>query len=277
MVKGLTNALFEWEKIMSAELCSTSLIGPFAVPGTLQAPSSYYRSKLFRASYTSNSFLAAAGPLFSLIERLGTSQRLPPITTVMDNIEHELKAFRSRLNLQKNAAEHIVIAQYLIHATIDELLGKSYLRVYKKPAEFQAFTPSSHDGVGPERRFFDIIKHLKTRPNQYLDLIELAYYCLISGFEGEQHLNTVGRQTLDNLIEELHELVQKNRVSKPLRLFTEPQQSPQRIAVDHKPWLKAAALTLTVLLGSYMMSQALLEHRANALVADRFQPEILGF
>jgi type VI secretion system protein ImpK len=262
---------------MSAELCSTSLMGPFVVPGTHQVPSSYYRSKLFRASYTSNSFLAAAGPLFSLLERLGTSHTLPPIETVIDNLEHELKAFRSRLNLQKNADEHIVIAQYLMSSTMDELLGKCYLRVQENPAEFQAFTPSSHDGVGPERRFFDIVDHLKTRPNQYLDLIELAYYCLISGFEGEQHLNTVGRQTLDNLIEELHELIQKNRVSKPLRLFTEPQNPTGQVSVDHKPWLKTTGLVCAVLLGSYMISQTLLEHQAKRIMDLQFQSNTSGF
>lgn len=262
---------------MSAELCSTSLMGPCVVPGTLQAPSGYYRSKLFRASYTSNTFLAAAGPLFSLLERLGTSQTLPPIETVTHNLEHELNAFRSRLSLQKNANEHIMIAQYLLSSTMDELLGKSYLRVHESPAEFQAFTPSSHDDVGPERRFFEIVGHLKTRPNQYLDLIELAYYCLISGFEGEQHLNASGRQTLDNLIEELHELIQKHRACKPLRLFTEPQEAPPEVSIDHKPWLKTAGLVCAVLLGSYMMSHTLLEHRAKQIVDLQFQSKTLSF
>lgn len=262
---------------MSAELCSTSLIGQFIVPDAIQAPRSYYRSKLFRTSSASNSFLAAAGPLFSLIERLGTSQTLPPIETVIQNLEHELKAFRSRLNMLKSANEHAIIAQYLLSATIDELLGKSYLRVHEKPAEFRAFTPSSHDEVGPERRFFELIEHLKLHPNQYLDLLELAYYCLISGFEGEQHLNTSGRQTLDNLIEALHELIQKNRVSKPLRLFTEAEQPTEHVSVDHKPWIKAAGIALAILLGSYLMSETLLEHQAKTIFTEQLQPNTLGF
>ena len=262
---------------MSAALCSTSLISQLVVPGAIQAQPSYYRSKLFRNSSSSNSFLTAAGPLFSLIERLGTSQTLPPIESVWDNLEHELKAFRSRLSLLKSADEHAVIAQYLLSATMDELLGKNYLRVHDKPAEFHAFTPLSQDDIGPERRFFDIIEHLKTRPNQYLDLLELAYYCLISGFEGEQHLHTVGRQTLDNLIEELHELIQQHRVSKPLRLFTEPQQTTEPVRVDHKPWIKAIGITLSLLFGAYLMSQVLLENKAKVIFSEQFQPVTLGF
>lgn len=262
---------------MSAELCSTSLTGQFVVPGASQASVSYYRSKLFRTSSTSNSFLTAAGPLFSLIERLGTSQTLPPIEAVWDNLEHELKAFRSRLNILKSANEHAVIAQYLLSATMDELLGKSYLRVHSTPAAFHAFTPSSHDEVGPEKRFFEIIEHLKTRPNQYLDLLELAYYCLISGFEGEQHLNTSGRQTLDNLIEELHEMIQTNRVSKPLRLFTEPPPAAERVTVDHKPWIKAVGMTCALLFSTYLISDMMLDHKAKTIVTAQLQPHTLGF
>ena len=61
-----------------------------------------------------------------------------------------------------------------------------------------------HKGI-----FFGIVTYIKQRPNQYLDLLELAYYCLITGFEGEQHGKADGRQTLDNLIEELYQLISK--------------------------------------------------------------------
>ena len=257
---------------MSDTLCSTSLMSQFVTPGALQIDPGFYRSKLFSSNATSNAFLAAASPLFSLLERLGTSQTIPSIDIIWDNLDHELKAFRSRLISLKCADELRVIAQYLVNATIDELLGKNYVRVHDKPAEFQAFTPASHDGIGPERRFFEIVEHIQTRPNQYLDLIELAYYCLISGFEGEQHVNTVGRQTLDNLIEALHELIQKNRVSKPVRLFTAPPTHTEQTSMDHKPWLKVTGLACGVLLGAYLMSQTLLEHKAKTILQHQFQP-----
>jgi type VI secretion system protein ImpK len=257
---------------MSEALCSTSLMSQFVAPGALQIDPGFYRSKLFSSNATSNAFLAAASPLFSLLERLGTSQTIPPIEIIWDNLDHEIKAFRSRLISLKCADELRVLSQYLINATVDELLGKNYVRVHNKPAEFQAFTPPSHDNIGPERRFFEIVEHIQTRPNQYLDLIELAYYCLISGFEGEQHVNMVGRQTLDNLIEALHELIQKNRVSKPIRLFTAPTPPVEPSSVHHKPWLKVTGLACGVLLGAYMMSQTLLEHKAKTILSQQFQP-----
>ncbi len=250
---------------MPAEPYSASLVSRLAVPGNHRIPQGYYRSKLFINSSTTNPLVAAAGPLLSLLERLCVSPTLPPIHSIRDNIEHELYAFHSRLAGQNYADEFVVIACYLLSATIDELLGKNYLRLHGQPAEFKAFTPSSHDDIGPQRRFFDIINHIKERTNQYLDMLELAYYCLIAGFEGEQHLCTNGRQILDNLIEELYQLIQQNRANKPHRLFKE-KTAPIPEPTNHKPIIIATFLALSTLISIYFTSHTLLEHKAKTVL-----------
>jgi len=250
---------------MPAESYSASLVSRLAVPCHHRIQPGYYRSKLFIASSTTNPLVAATGPLLSLLERLSVSPTLPPVSDIRDNIEHELHAFHSRLVSLHYADELIIIANYLLSATIDELLGKNYLRLYGKLAEFKAFTPPSHDDIGPQQRFFDIVHHIKDRTNQYLDLIELAYYCLIAGFEGEQHLRTDGRQTLDNLIEELYQLIQQHRVNKPLRLFKEqPITRPE--ATNHKPIITAVMLALGLLTSIYFISHTLLENKAKTVL-----------
>lgn len=251
---------------MNAETYSVSLVSRFAVPETNRIPQGYYRSKLFIAASTTNPLVAAAGPLFSLLERLCISPTLPPITSIRDNINHELQAFNSRLAGQTYSEELVVIASYLLCATIDELLGKNYVRLYEQPAEFKSFTPSSHDEIGPERRFFEIITYLKERPNQYLDLIELAYYCLIAGFEGEQHLKADGRQTLENLIEELYQLIQQYRVNKPHRLFKDqPHALPEPI--NHRPVIAGVLIALGLMVTIFFASHTLLEHKAKNLLS----------
>lgn len=209
---------------MLAKNTSGSLINQLTLSGSQMMPEGYYRSKLFIAPFTTNPLLAAASPLFSLIERLCLTNALPPVLKIRENIEHELHAFYSRLNAANYSTELIAVSRYLICATVDELLGKSYLRLYDEPAEFKAFTPLSYDGVEPQKGFFDVVSHIKERPNQHLDVIELAYFCLIAGFEGEQHLCANGRQTLDNLIDELYLLIQQHRVNKPYKLFHDPAE-----------------------------------------------------
>lgn len=250
---------------MLAEPCSTSLVSRFSMPNTHCVPHGYFRSKLFVTSYTTNPLVAAAGPLLSLMERLSLSPTLPAIDGIRENIEHELFAFHSRLASQQYANEFIVIANYLLSAMIDEFLGKNYLRLYNQPAEFKAFTPPSHDESQPQSRFFEIVNFIKSRTNQYLDILELAYYCLITGFEGEQHIRADGRQKLDNLIEELYQLIQQHRVNKPYRLFKEQAKiTPEE--KNHKPVILAALLAVSVLAVSYMGSHMLLDHTAKTLL-----------
>jgi type VI secretion system protein ImpK len=251
---------------MHAEPYSASLVSRFAVPVSRQMPQGYYRSKLFINSSTTNPLVAAAGPLFSLLERLCISATLPPVNSIRDNIEHELHAFHSRLTGQSYAEEFITIACYLLSATIDELIGKNYLRIQGEPAEFKAFTPSSLDDVGPQRRFFDIIHYIKERTTQYLDLLELAYYCLIAGFEGEQHVRADGRQMLDNLIEELYQLIQQNRANKPHRLFKEPTNNHIKSTPNRGPMLVASLLAISTLISVYFATHSLLESKAKTVL-----------
>ncbi|WP_133127916.1 type IVB secretion system protein IcmH/DotU [Legionella nagasakiensis] len=252
---------------MIAEPYSASLISRLPTPEKQRTPQAYYRSKLFIATSATNPLVAAASPLLSLMERLCISPTLPPIHQIRDSIAHELHAFQSRLMGQEYAEELVVVAQYLLSATIDELLGKNYMRLYGQPAEFKAFTPSSHDEVGPQHRFFDIVHHIKERATQYLDLLELAYYCLIAGFEGEQHLRTNGRQMLDNLIEELYQLIQQHRVNKPHQLFKEQTQSTPE-PVNHKPWVTSALLSVGILTIIYLTSHTLLEYKAKTVLQE---------
>ena len=250
---------------MPAELYSTSLVSRLAIPGTPRVPEGYYRSKLFSHSSTTNPLVAAAGPLLSLLERLCISPSLPPIKNIRDNIDHELNAVHSRLLSLQLAEEFTAIACYLLSATIDELLGKNYLRLYAEPAEFQAFTPSSIDDIGPERRFFVIIDYIKERTSQYLDLLELGYYCLTAGFEGEYHLRADGRQALDNLIEELYQLIQQNRANKSHRLFKE-QKNPLPNPTNHQPVIISLLFGITALIAVYFTGHVVLEHKAKTML-----------
>lgn len=228
------------------------------------SPQGYYRSKLFTAPATINPLISAASPLISLLERLCICSSLPPIEDTLESINHELQAFYCRINRKADYAEEFsAIAHYLLCATIDELLGKNYLRLYNKIAVFPAFTPSLPEQIGPERRFFDIVRYIKTRPHQYLDLIELAYYCLITGFEGEQHGRTDGRQVLDNLLEELYQLIKQHRVNRHYPLFQQ-QKNLTPTPKDSKSFFYITLLIIIgfIVAGAYCISYTLLGNQA---------------
>lgn len=245
---------------MSAELQVTGQ--PFTLPLAIQAPAGYFRSKLFSSNAASNPLVAAASPVLSILERLCVSQTLPAVDNMRENLEHELFAVHSRLVNQQSSEDTIALAYYLLSATIDELLGKNYLRVYGQPTAFKAFTPSNANDLGPESQFFIIITHLKDHGSQYLDLLELAYYCLIAGFEGEQHLRTDGRQVLENLMEDLHKIIQRHRIYKPQLLFKTPNPTLKE-SNHYRPFITTIMLSLSLLTAMYIGSQRLLDYQAN--------------
>lgn len=246
---------------MSADLQVTGR--PFTLPLPMPTPTGYFRSKLFSSNAACNPLVAAASPVLSLLERLCISPTLPAIDSMRDNLEHELFAFHSRLTHQQYSEDTIALAYYLVSATVDELLGKNYLRVYGQPSIFKAFTPSNANDLGPESQFFVIVNHLKDSEGQYIDLLELAYYCLIAGFEGEQHIRTDGRQILENLMEDLHKIIQRHRVYKPQLLFTTTPNLEIAETKNYKTLITAITLSVSVLLAVYMGSQRLLNHQAN--------------
>ena len=259
---------------MTTEHYSTSLVSRLAIAGTPLVPQGYYRSKLFVTPFSTNTLVAAAGPLLSLLERLCLSPSLPPIENIRENIEHEQRAFHSKLAAYKYPSDLTGIAQYLLSATIDEILGKSYLRVYNMAAEFKSFTPLTSDGAQPQQRFFEILNYIKERPNQYLDLIELIYFCLIAGFEGEYHLKADGRQVLDNTIEDLYQIIQQYRFNKPHRLFNE-NPLPKTIKKNYKAAIVSAVIATSIVVCAFLTSQILLENKAKSVLFGHSQLVVL--
>lgn len=259
---------------MAAEQYPASIVTHLALLEPTPAAKGYYRSKLFIAPFSTNTLVAAAGPLLSLLERLCLTPSLPPIDNIRDSIDHELNAFHCKLSASEYPHETTHIARYLLSATIDELLGKSYLRVYSLAAEFKSFTPLTNDTIPPQQRFFEILNYTKERPNQYLDLIELIYFCLIVGFEGEYHLKPDGRQALDNHIEDLYQLIQQYRFNKPHRLFNE-NPLPKTVKKNYRATIVATIVALSVITLAFFTSHILLENKAKTVLFAHNQLALL--
>lgn len=261
---------------MTAELYPASLVSNHLVEsGTRLVPQGYYRSKLFIAPFSTNTLVAAAGPLLSLLERLCLSPSLPPVENIRDNIEHELLAFQSKMEASKYPTDFVAIAYYLMSATIDEILGKSYMRVYQLAAEFKAFTPLTHDNAQPQHRFFEILNYIKERPNQYLDLIELVYFFLTAGFEGHYHLKPDGRQVLDNCIEDLYQIIQQHRVNQPHRLLSE-NLIPKIVKRNYKMPIITLVAAVAIVTFAFFASHFSLEKKAKTVLFGHSQLAFSG-
>jgi len=197
--------------------------------GLLPASPSYFRSKLFVAPIGENPYVTAANPIFSLLDRLNISSSLPPIEDTRESLEHELNAFQSRIQHPDNPEESCRLAYFMLCATIDELLGKNYLRVEKETTTFQAFC--NHSGSkGSETLFFDIVEAMKPQADCYLHLVEFTYYCLMCGFEGQYHNKANGRQQLDQILEDIYQLIRQHSIQRDIS-----QELPASPMIKRRP------------------------------------------
>ena len=159
---------------MLAETLSATFMKQIPPAENFPAEMSYFRSKLFVTNAFTNPLIAAASPMISLLERINIAVKLPTIDQLQESLAHERMAFYSRLQAHHYSNEFFSIANYLLSATIDELLGKNYLRLYGQIEPFKAFTPITVDNIKPEEHFFNIITQLLLEPEQCLDLLELV-------------------------------------------------------------------------------------------------------
>ena len=250
---------------MLAENISASFLKELTPSKPYSIELGYFRSKICITDSFTNPLIAAASPLISLLERIHIAQELPNIKELLSDINHEFQAFYSRLNQYAYSDEFYTLANYLLAATTDELLGKSYLRLNGSIQTFEAFTPITQDNIGPEEHFFAIIAHLLEDPGPFLDLIELSYYCLLIGFEGKYHLKHNGRLVLDNLIETLFQTINKYRANKQHKLFKNDVLKPRHDAKNNER-KKIVFITAIGILCFILGSQCWLKLQVSALL-----------
>jgi len=251
---------------MIAESMATHFLNN-SLPGSqLPVETGYFRSKLLVTDTFTNPLIAAASPLLSILERLHFAQALPPVENLQQDIAHEFKAFYSRGQTHDYSEELKLLANYILSATTDEILGKTYLRLQGEVQNFKAFTPISHTGIGPEQYFFDIVTQLMSTPEQFLDLIELAYFCLLIGFEGKYHLQAEGRTRLDNLIEQLFHTIQKYRSNRKHKLFKtyvlKNQTSKRGLSTG-----KIIGMAMGTLIGLGILSQVIIQQQMSRIIS----------
>ena len=80
-----------------------------------------------------------------------------------------------------------------------------------------------------------------------------------------------GRQCLDNLIEELHQLILQNRVNKPLKLFQEQHNKSLEPRTNYKPIIITSLIAFFALAITYVGSHSLLEHQAQQVLSKTTQ------
>lgn len=239
----------------------------------------HYRSKVYTSNLGVNSLIAAAHPLFSILERINLSEKPPELPTLQENLSHELNAFMAKVSTTEHTEEIIQLARFLLCATIDEVVEKAYNKD-KVPGNISAEETTSRiienntsEIAEPnhpiddttEIYFFKILDTAIIKPDFYLDLIELTYLCIITGFEGKYRDEPQGKQALENLLENLYHVIQAHKSPMTHKLFIQTGLTQRFATTKPFPWKPVTALLIGIIAIGYFATAYYLNQKTTEL------------
>lgn len=253
----------------------------------------HYRSKLYTSKIGVNPLVTAAHPVFSILERINLSDKPPELALLQENFSHELQAFMTKAKSSEHTQEMILIAHYVLSATIDEVVEKAchknnqhalHTRVISLNAigdidainsmqDKHSHTHSEiNPDINPDNHVFDILENAMIKPNFYLDIIEFIYFCIITGFEGKYRTDPNGKQALENTLDALHKTIQEHKPSNIEKLFIQPTSTQRFASLKPFPWLGfILSLSAVIILGYFFAS-----YQLNQQADDMLNTSFLG-
>lgn len=178
---------------------------------------SHFRSRNFNSFISCNSLMAAANVLLSCNEQLKELSAHDNLEQLHADLTHEIRAFESNAQERGYAAETILFARYVLCATLDETIVYSPLSNSSLWQRFKLISTFQNEQTADER-FFLLVDRLLSAPASHIDLLELVYACLSSGFEGKYRYEIKGHLQLIELKDNIYQQIRMVRQDPP-KLF----------------------------------------------------------
>lgn len=198
--------------------------------------------------------IAVANPILNLVYQIRTLVHNADPDRLKTYLADEIRRFDANAKAQGIPAEHVVAARYCLCTVLDEAAAQTPWGgsgAWSKNSLLVTF----HNETWGGEKFFQLLAKLAQTPAQYIDVLELMYYCIALGFEGRYRIVSNGQSQLENLKRRLADIIKTARgvPDRPLSLHWQgnPAELP-RIWGMIPVWVSAiVAVVLGV--GFYML------------------------
>jgi len=260
--------LYTYTQTIPNTLRVTQAHGAPALSNNLLFGGSYYRSKIFNPTFGINPLVAAASPLLTLANHLAVSAAPEETHMLQQHLQHEIKAFENNAQSQGYRSESILVARYLLCTTIDEMILESSWGKNSDWANHLLLYFFHQESDGGER-FFIILDRLTADPNIHIDLLELIYLSLSSGFMGKYKNMPDGKELLEQLSNRLFDCIrwQRGELKPELNLLSSAAPQPPVAKIYLPLWL-IISFTVAVLLTIYSSFSYMLGNNAQQLYQE---------
>ncbi len=192
----------------------------------------------------SSPLLAAAAALLALMARLRNTLRAPDAGDLRDRAVAELRRFEQVARDGGVALDQLRPAHYALCASLDDVVLATPWGA-ESAWGAHSLVSTFHQQVRSGEGFFAVLKQVLQAPAANLPVIELMYYCLSLGFQGQYRLSPRGPAELEGVREQVYSTIAR------LRLPPEQGLSPHWRGVDapYRPRLAELPIWVAVVAG----------------------------
>jgi type VI secretion system protein ImpK len=183
---------------------------PQAAPPPPSPPTASIADGPDRILTGSNPLLAAAASLLALLARLRNTARAPDAGDLRERAVAELRHFEQQARDGGVVMEQLRPAHYALCASLDDVVLATPWGNESSWAA-RSLVSTFHQQVRSGEGFYAVLKQLIQSPGTNLAVLELMYFCLSLGFQGQYRLSPRGPAELDRVREDLYALIMRQR------------------------------------------------------------------
>jgi type VI secretion system protein ImpK len=154
--------------------------------------------------------IALANPILNLVYQIRTLVHNADPEKLRNYLADEIRRFDATAKAQGIPAEHIVAARYCLCTVLDEAAAQTPWGGSGAWSRNSLLVTFHNETWGGEK-FFQLLAKLAQTPAQYIDVLELMYYCIALGFEGRYRIVSNGQSQLENLKRRLADIIKTAR------------------------------------------------------------------
>lgn len=157
-----------------------------------------------------NPLLSAADTLIVVYGKVRQAPRHNDVAGLYQQLSTEMRNFEVRARDNGIKPEIILAARYVLCSVLDEAVLNTPWGS-DSPWAQRTLLSAFHNETSGGEKFFLILDRMRQAPGENLLMLELMYICLSLGFEGRYRLANRGRDSLEQVKDELFRLIRQYR------------------------------------------------------------------
>lgn len=162
------------------------------------------------ASRGLNPLVNAAETLLAVHAKVSQSARHSDVAGLYRQLTQEIREFESKARDKGIRPEIVLAARYVLCSVLDEAVLNTPWGS-DSPWAQRSLLSAFHNETSGGEKFFLILDRMRQAPAENLDMLELMYLCLSLGFEGRYRLANRGRDTLEQIKDDLFRIIRRYR------------------------------------------------------------------